>query len=93
MSLIAGGIGLQFTAVAKDIPEHALLCSAVTMRCSMVSTSVTDDNTEGLMGAMYACNSSDSTHPQNADALHLEEDQEDFILLYMGLMTTLMMNT
>jgi hypothetical protein len=68
MSLIAGGIGLQFTAVAKDIPEHALLCSAVTMRCSMVSTSVTDDNTEGLMGAMYACNSSDSTHPQNADA-------------------------
>jgi hypothetical protein len=34
------------------------------------------------MGAMHACNSSDSTHPQNADALHLAEDQEDFILLY-----------
>jgi hypothetical protein len=59
--LIAGGIGLQFTAV---------------------NTSVTDDNSEGLMGAMHACNSSDSTHPQNADALHLAEDQEDFIRLY-----------
>jgi hypothetical protein len=28
---------------------------------------------------MYAFNSSDSTHPQNADALHL---QEDSIILY-----------
>jgi IS1 family transposase len=71
MSLIAGGVGLQFTAVAETFQNMRFSAlQLVTMRCSMMNTSVTDDNTKGLMGAMYTCNSSDSAHPQNADALY-----------------------